>query len=91
MSRWIDQAEMTADEIMKCCIQARAVIALCERSAWSNLQNGDKIPDPQVPEDIQFALQLAHDLLGPVQDALETHEGVEAEKPIRMTGGQRNG
>jgi hypothetical protein len=85
MSRWIDQAEMTADEIVKCVVQARAIIALCERASWSDLQNGaNGIAEQQVAEDMQFALQLAGDLLGPVQDALESHEGVK-------TGGRANG
>lgn len=79
MSRWIDQADMTADEIIKCAVQARAVIALCERAAWSDLQNGaNGIALQQVAEDIQFALQLAHGLLGPAQDALESHEALKS-------------
>lgn len=77
MSRWIEQAEMTAEEIVKCCIQARAVVKLCERAAWNDLQNGSAAKIPEVAEDIQFALELAADLLVPVQDALESHEGLK--------------
>jgi hypothetical protein len=86
---------MTADAVVKCAVQARAVVALCERAAWSDLQNGSNgIAEQQVAEDIQFALQLAHSLLGPVQDALESHEALKGKgeaTPARMTGGNRNG
>jgi hypothetical protein len=77
MSRWIDQADMTADEIVRCVIQARAIIGLCERASWSDLQNGSNEGLQRIAEDIQFALQLAGDMLGPVQDALEAHEGLK--------------
>lgn len=52
------------------------------------------IADQQVVEDIQFALQLANDLLGPAQNALESHEGLKGRseaKPARLPGGQHNG
>lgn len=77
MSRFIPAADMTADGIVKSCIQARAIVGLCQRAAWSDLQNGSKSEIPQVSEDIQFALQLVVELLGPVQDALENHEGLK--------------
>jgi len=40
MSRLIPQDDMSADEVVKCVIQAKALIGLCERSAWSDIQNG---------------------------------------------------
>lgn len=75
MSRFVHQRDMSAEEIVKCIVQARAVIGLCERVAWSDFQNGSDKVDQQLAEDMQFALQLAGDLLGPVQDAIESHEG----------------
>jgi hypothetical protein len=77
MSRFVPQGDMSADELIKSCIQARAIIAICERSALSDLENGDGTSNVQAAEDIQFALQLARDLLGPVQDALISHEGLK--------------
>lgn len=92
MSRFIPQSDMSADEIVKSCIQARAIIAICERSALNDLENGDGTSNVQAAEDIQFALQLARDLLGPVRDALVSHEGLQGgDAPARMAGGQRNG
>lgn len=79
MTRLIPHTDMTADEIVRCCIQARAIACLCERAAWSDLQNGSDGKIPQVAEDIQFALQLVADLLVPVQEALESHEGLSNE------------
>lgn len=76
MSRFVPQGDMSADEIVKCVVQARAVIQLCEAAAWSIQNSGD--PEiPQMAENVQFALQLAGDLLVPVQDALESHEGLK--------------
>jgi hypothetical protein len=87
MSRFVPQRDMSTDEIVKCVIQAKAIIGLCERSAWSDLQNGLNGDDfaliSQVSEDIQFALQLAGDLLVPVQDALESHEGLKSEQSFK--------
>jgi hypothetical protein len=92
VSRFIPQGDMSADELIKSCIQARAIIAICERSALNDLENGDGTSNVQAAEDIQFALQLARDLLEPVQDALVSHEGLQGgDAPVRMTGGQRNG
>ena len=76
MSRLVPQADMSADEIVKCCIQARAGVRLCEAALW-NIQNGSDEEIPQLAEDVQFALQLVADLLVPVQEALESHEGLK--------------
>ncbi|KQZ87358.1 hypothetical protein ASD64_19985 [Mesorhizobium sp. Root157] len=67
---------MGADELIKCCIQASAIIRLCETAAWS-IQNCGEDEIPQIAEDIQYALQLAAELIGPAQDALESHEGLK--------------
>jgi len=76
MSRFVPQRDMSADEITKCLIQARAVIQLCEAAAWS-IQNSREAEIPLIAENVQFAMQLAADLLVPVQDALESHEGLK--------------
>jgi hypothetical protein len=76
MSRFILHTDMNADEIVKCCIQARAIVRLCETAAWS-IQNSGEDEIPQIAENIQYALQLAAELIGPAQDALESHEGVK--------------
>ncbi|TGR84248.1 hypothetical protein EN866_33430 [Mesorhizobium sp. M2D.F.Ca.ET.223.01.1.1] len=84
MSRFIPQADMSADQIVALCVEAHAIISLCERASWSDLQNGSNGAEiPQVAEDIQFALRLVGEMLVPIQDALERHEGVK--------GGQANG
>ncbi|KQZ19331.1 hypothetical protein ASD50_07545 [Mesorhizobium sp. Root552] len=68
---WIEQAEISSAELVAVCIQARAIVSLCERAAWNDLQNEASGTIPQVAEDIQFALKLAAGLLVPIQDALE--------------------
>lgn len=79
MSRFVPQRDMSADDIVKCAIQARAIIQLCEAAAWS-IQNSREDEIPQIAENAQFALQLAADLLEPVQGALESHEGLAAKE-----------
>lgn len=74
MSIFIPQVDMTAYQIIQCCVRARAIISLCEEAAWA-VQNSDGADIPQIAENIQFALKAAHELLGPVQDAIEVHEG----------------
>ena len=76
MSRFIPQGDMTAAEIVKTCLQARAIVQMCARAAWSELQNGSEAEKPQAAEDIHFALELVAEMLEPVQDALQKHEGV---------------
>jgi hypothetical protein len=78
MSRFIPQRDMSASDILSCVMQARAIIGLCERAAWADIQNSaSAVSLSQVADDIQSALQLANDLLDPVQDALESHEGLK--------------
>ena len=77
MTRIIPSSDMTAEQVVKCVVQARAIIGLCARSAWSDIQNGGGASDvAQAAEDIHFVLELANELLAPAQDALERHEGV---------------
>lgn len=74
---WIENAEISSAELVTVCIQARAIVSLCERAAWNDLQNEAAGTIPQVAEDIQFALKLAADLLVPIQEALEAHRDQE--------------
>ena len=80
MSRFIPQADMATDQLVALGIEAQALIRLCERAAWSDLQNDSNGADnAQVAEDIQFALRLVGEMLVPIQDALESHEGFKGE------------
>lgn len=58
MSGFVPHGDMSADELMKCCMQAHAIIGLCETAAWS-IQNCGEDEIPQMAENIQLALQLA--------------------------------
>jgi hypothetical protein len=69
---------MTADQIIQCSYEAMAIIALCENTAWDLSERGE---NAELAEGISKALKLAMELLGPVHDALEVHEGLSgAEK-----------
>jgi hypothetical protein len=79
MSRLIDHRDMTAEQIVDCCIQATAIMYLCETAAWS-IQNGGDANAYTLREtagSIKGALAAARELLGPVTDALESHEGLK--------------
>ena len=81
MTRFIPQADMSTDQLVALGVEAQAIIRLCERASWNDLQNGSNGAEiPQVAEDIQFALRLVGEMLVPIQDALETHEGVKGGK-----------
>jgi hypothetical protein len=73
MSRLINHREMSAAELMACCIQAAAIVRVCGSAAWA-IQNGG---DVNMATSIVDALAAADDLLGPVTDALESHEGLK--------------
>lgn len=79
MSRLIPQCEMTAAQITGCCSDAAAIVRLCSAVAWS-IQNGSDI---NLAGAMMAALDVAGELLGPVTDALEVHEGLK--------GGQADG
>ncbi|UVK57589.1 hypothetical protein DBIPINDM_008200 (plasmid) [Mesorhizobium sp. AR02] len=79
MSRLIDHRDMTAAQIVDCCIQATAIMYLCETAAWS-IQNGGEANAYTFAEtagSIKGALAAARELLAPVLDALESHEGLQ--------------
>ncbi|ESZ53269.1 MULTISPECIES: hypothetical protein [unclassified Mesorhizobium] len=74
MSRFIDHRDMSADQIMSCCIQAAAIVRVCGAAAWA-IQEGGHV---NMATSIVDALAAADELLGPVTDALEGHEGPKA-------------
>ena len=78
MSRFHQSADMTAKDLFDCSYQAVAVIQLCEAAAWA-IQNSEK-NDPLLVDAIGSALALARDLLGPVHDMLEIHEGLRSKQ-----------
>jgi hypothetical protein len=78
-SRFVPQAEMNAEQLMQCSYQAQALLDLCDHAAWS-IQNTDSIEKvAKLADSLGSALRLVRELLGPVHDALETHEGVRLE------------
>lgn len=75
MSRFIPHSEMTAAELINCSYEAMAIIAVCRAAAdgiGSNLGEATNIASS-----IDTALGIVTELLGPVHDALELHEGVK--------------
>ena len=74
MSRFIPHSDMSADELMDCCVQAQAIISLC-RFAGDNMPANDGAM--RIGCDIDNALAVAHDLVGVMHRAHESHEGVE--------------
>lgn len=74
MSRLVPQADMTADDILRCSYQAQGIIATCVL-ALDGLNAGNV---SATAADIALTLNAALELLGPVHDALEAHEGKAA-------------
>ncbi len=74
MSRFIPHTDMSADELTQCSYQTRAILSLCESAAWA-IQNGGAVD--LLADSIGSGLRLAIELLEPVHDALERHEGLK--------------
>lgn len=72
MSRIVPHGDMTAAEIIQCSYDAMALIRLCENTAWDLTNRGHNAEHTNAISD---ALKLALELMGPVHDALEAHEG----------------
>lgn len=94
MSRLLSQADMNTDQLVRCSSDARALLYMIDHAAWA-IQNNSG-PVDVLADSIGASARLALELLEPVHDALETHEGLrqpsEAEpEPVRMVGGERNG
>lgn len=74
MSRLIPHRDMSTEDLLSCSYQAIAILHLCDSAAWA-IQNGSGAPD--LAGSICTAMRLAVDLLEPVHDALESHEGLK--------------
>ncbi len=72
MSRIVPHSDMTAAEIIQCSYDAMAIVRLCENTAWDLTNRGH---NSEHTDAISAALKLALELMGPVHDALEQHEG----------------
>ena len=83
MSRFVPQADMSADEIIDCSYQALAICRLCETAAWS-IQNGET--PIELSDAIVTGMRLARDLIAVMHDALESHEGLKG--GAKATGGR---
>jgi hypothetical protein len=75
MSRFVHQRDMSADEMIQCSYQARAILHLIDIAAWS-IENNIGAVDV-LAGSIGTASRLALELLEPVHDALESHEGLK--------------
>lgn len=73
MRRLIPHTDMNAAQIVDCSYQALALVDLCENAAWT-IQNGGNAET--LSDAIGAAMRLARELLEPVHDALERHEGI---------------
>lgn len=73
MSRSIPKRDITADQVVSRCSRAIAILHLCDSAAWA-IQNGSG-PTNLLADSVGTAMRLAVDLLEPVQEALEFHQG----------------
>lgn len=75
MSRFVPHADMSAAELIDCISQAEAIMVLCASVADSVFNDiGDK---DVLSASISSALGLASDLMGPIREALASHEGLK--------------
>ncbi len=79
MARIVPHGDMSAAEITQCSYDAMAIVALCENTAWDLAERG---PNGTLSGNISIALKLALELMAPVHDALESHEGFRQERAI---------
>jgi len=75
MSRFINQRDMSALEVYRCCSEARAILNLCHAAAWTIQNTDSQHAIKQLADDIGEATRLASELLDQVSDAIERHEG----------------
>jgi len=77
MTRFVSQTDMSAKDLMRCFIEAQAIVEVCHQVAW-DIQNHDDNPQAvtRLSDCIQQLTALAGDLLEPVGEALATHEGL---------------
>lgn len=69
MTRFIHTRNMSADQLVQCSSDARALLHLCDNAAWA-IQNNSG-PIDVLSDSIGVAVRLALELLAPVHDTLE--------------------
>lgn len=74
MSRLIPCHDMSRDQVMQCCYDARAIVALCEIVA----REGSGELGGALSTDIAIALKLAGELIAVLHAVVEIHEGAAA-------------
>lgn len=74
MSLFIPQGDMTANQILECSYQVQGIISTCAMAldAWEDTPTN---ANARTVGDVAQALRAALELLAPVHDALEAHEG----------------
>mgnify|MGYP007032580878 CR=1 FL=1 len=75
MTRFIPHTDMTAEQIVQCSCDARAILHIVDHAAWA-IQNNDG-PSDVLADSIGVAVRLALELLKPVHDALEARGGLK--------------
>lgn len=79
MSRLIPHRDMSPMQLYRCCSEARAILNLCHQAAWTIQNSDDHSSINRIADDIGEATRLAAELLDPVSDALESHQGFAAD------------
>lgn len=74
MSRLIPCHDMSRDQVIQCCYDARAIVTLCEVVA----REGSGELGGTLSTDIAIALKLAGELIAVLHTVVEIHEGVAA-------------
>ena len=87
MTRLVPHTDMTAAELLACSYQAGAILQLCGNTAWA-IQNDSGDVDV-LASAIASGLKMATELLAPVHDAIELHEGVKEEGAAVPEGEKR--
>ena len=79
MSRFIDHRDMAADDLFNCAKDAKAILYICSQAAW-DIQNCEKEQRiNELADAIEQLTSLANEMLDPVYDALQSHEGVKGD------------
>jgi hypothetical protein len=86
MSRFVPQTDMSGIELFRCYREAVAVLDLVRRAANELSDVRDRVEIDEIADDIEQATRLAVDLLEPVAQALETHEGLKSAGSEKSTG-----
>jgi hypothetical protein len=77
MTRMIRQADMPYLDLFRCATDVFALLDLCREAAESIESNSDEAAVNRLADNIKQVTRLASELLEPVLEALETHEGMK--------------